>query len=364
MVAALARRADSTMNDPAKAECTYPPTVYGESVPWEIPVQLCLRDVLREGDCALDVGANIGGVAIAISRMVGASGSVHAFEANPRTLPRLNADLAANRVTNVTVVPKAAWSASGKRIAFYCDNSYYAAASSIHRREKLWQAVRVPTISLDDYCRANRLAPKAVKLDVEGAEFDVLQGARWILDRYSPAFVLEYHPAAQPERDTVELLRSRGYSTFDTNLYRQVDRNFYLRNFEKVPTANVLAVATGSAAHRRYSRLSLVEEHSAPCAGERTDWLALGQPGRFVVVADFEGPDETEAVLRVSDSNLRSLACFQTQVQYLKEHSCSHLVIEIDQPCQIRCELAAADSTSAAVALRNVSVMRVCFPPA
>ncbi|HJT30635.1 MAG TPA: FkbM family methyltransferase [Pirellulales bacterium] len=364
MAAALSRRADPTLSDQAKTEPEYPPTVYGERIPWEIPVQLCLRDVLREGDCALDVGANIGGVGIAMSRMVGASGSVHAFEANPRTLARLYADLAANHVTHVTVVPKAAWSTSGEHISFYCDTSYYAAGSSIYRREKTWQEVRVPTISLDDYCRVNRLAPKAVKLDVEGAEFDVLQGAQWILDRYSPAFVLEYHPAAERGKDTVELLRSRGYSTFDTNLYREVDRDFYLKNFEKVPTANVLAVATGSAAHTRYSRLSLVEEHSARCAGERTDWLALDQPGRFVVVADFEGPNETEAVLRVSDSDSHSLACFQTQVQYLKEHSCSHLVIDIDQPCQIRCELSAADSASATVALRNVRVMRVCFAPA
>lgn len=61
----------------------YPTNRYGESIPWEIPIQLCLKDFLRAGDRVLDIGANIGGLSIAMSRMVGPNGQVHAKHGRP-----------------------------------------------------------------------------------------------------------------------------------------------------------------------------------------------------------------------------------------------------------------------------------------
>lgn len=60
---------------------------FGKRIPWEIPVQLCIKDFLKEGDCAFDVGANIGALSISMSRIVGEKGSVHSFEPNPNLIP-------------------------------------------------------------------------------------------------------------------------------------------------------------------------------------------------------------------------------------------------------------------------------------
>lgn len=346
---------------PSVAATVYAANVYGNDIPWEIPVQLNLRDVLNRGDCALDVGANIGGVAIAMSRIVGFEGSVHAFEANPQTLPRLTADLAANRITNVTVVPKAAWSVSGDTIPFYCDNSFFAAASSVHRRDASWQEVRVPTITLDDYCRSNRLVPRAIKLDVEGAEFDVLQGSRWLLEHHPPSWVLEYYPATTADRDPLEFLRMRGYTVYDSNLYRTVDRDFYLTHFRKVPMANLLAIYPASPILARYREMTLLDVLRVDChAGTtRTDALSLCQPGRYIVSADFDGPPQAIAGLRVVSSDGRSLAFFEARVEHLQEHSCSCMVIEIDRPIEVHCELSCRESPDAR--LRSVKVTRIHF---
>lgn len=337
------------------------PNVYGDEIPWEIPVQLNLRDVLDIGDCALDVGANIGGLAIAMSRMVGLGGSVHAFEANPRTLPRLQADLLVNRAANVTVVPKAAWSKSGETIPFYCDHSHYAAASSVHRRSSSWHEVRVHTVSLDDYCQANALSPTAIKLDVEGAEYDVLLGARWLIERHAPSWVMEYQPADEAGRDPLEFLRSHGYTIYDSNLYRVVDRAFYLTNFTRVPLVNVLAISPGSAAIRRYRDISLrcVAHIDCPKGSLRTDALALPEAGRYIIAADFDGPPQTLAGLRVADSEGRSLAYFETDIAHLQEHSCSSLVVQADRAINVYCELSSPEP--AELSLRSVKVTQIGF---
>ncbi len=60
--------------------------VYGNRILTETPVQLCLGDFLKAGNCAFDVGANIGALSVAMSRMVGNSGQVHAFEPNFRIM--------------------------------------------------------------------------------------------------------------------------------------------------------------------------------------------------------------------------------------------------------------------------------------
>ena len=49
----------------------YDKNIYGPHILWEFPIQLCCRDFVRPGDTVLDVGANIGGLSVAMSRIVG-----------------------------------------------------------------------------------------------------------------------------------------------------------------------------------------------------------------------------------------------------------------------------------------------------
>jgi FkbM family methyltransferase len=72
------------------------------------------------------------------------------------------------------------------------------------------------TMRMDEVVRLLRLAPTFVKIDVEGAEWFVLQGMDWTLRTYHPRLMLELHPLWQPEPGTleriVELLESHGYT--------------------------------------------------------------------------------------------------------------------------------------------------------
>ena len=63
-------------------------------------------------------------------------------------------------------------------------------------------------LTLDRYCRQQRVAPDLIKMDIEGAEIDVLVGAREICLRHGPTLLIEYHERRlrRQGRDPAQLL--------------------------------------------------------------------------------------------------------------------------------------------------------------
>jgi len=57
----------------------------------------------------------------------------------------------------------------------------------------------IKSISIDELVMNNKLRPKFIKIDVEGAEFSVLQGMTNVLEKYSPSIMLEKHPTLIPK---------------------------------------------------------------------------------------------------------------------------------------------------------------------
>ncbi|WP_187147803.1 FkbM family methyltransferase [Heliomicrobium modesticaldum] len=82
---------------------------FGEHIPWEIAVQLGIKNFAKDGDCVLDIGANVGAISIAMSRLVGENGVVYAFEANPNLEATIKANLEINESHNVKLTNKAVW---------------------------------------------------------------------------------------------------------------------------------------------------------------------------------------------------------------------------------------------------------------
>lgn len=338
-------------------EPDYEVNLYGDSIPWEKPVQLCLRDFLKPGDCALDIGANVGGLAIAMSRFVGPTGSVHAFEANPEMVKRLVRDLEANSARNVTVVPKAVWRTSGETLTLHIDNSHYSSASSLMHAPPSSHDVEVQTISVDDYCCQAGCSPQAIKIDVEGAEFHVLSGARETLERCKPAIVLEYCPPASPEVDAIVFLQSLGYALLDVNLCQPVDREYYLSADEKPTMVNILAVHKDTApwpADGVYFRVEPVVRLDVARAATDFVWL---EPGRYVAALEFEAPCDLDAIVAVSDKNGQRLSYYQGPAGMLARDANSHLVFEINEPLQVQCLL--GTDRPAEAYLKNVQISRV-----
>ena len=143
----------------------------------------------------VDGGANMGGYSMLASRRVGASGTVFAFEPEPRNFEQLSRRMASWR--NVVVIPKAIAGYSGEA-RLHLDT--FHAGHSL-RELGTDKSVTVAVTTLDDFVRARGLPGlDVVKLDIEGAELDAIDGMRTPLSGVRrPVIVCEIHPPITPE---------------------------------------------------------------------------------------------------------------------------------------------------------------------
>ena len=175
----------------------------------ERAVQAALVEHLRPGMTFYDVGANIGFFSLLAARLVGKSGRVVAFEADPEIAARLRENAARNGFSWIAVEQQAV--CAEPRDVFF---QRADAAASPDRglghivKHEVAGAIRVAGVSLDDYTWTES-APNFVKCDVEGAEVEVFRGAERLLREKHPAILCEMH-----SDENMRLLRAQ-FATLD-----------------------------------------------------------------------------------------------------------------------------------------------------
>lgn len=161
-------------------------------------VEHFLRGFLQAGDVVLDVGANIGSLAMLAAACVGANGRVIAVEPIERNRRLLARSAQANGFDWVEVVAAAASDAAGEidlRTHPLTSNSARPAASGELLRDERGRTVRVPGVVLDHlFAGLQRL--DLVKIDIEGMEPLALRGFERGLERLRPVLLSEFHPWA------------------------------------------------------------------------------------------------------------------------------------------------------------------------
>jgi FkbM family methyltransferase len=164
---------------------------------------------LRPGQTLIDVGAHVGYYALLAAKLVGDQGRVFAFEPNPRNFDFLKQHVAVNALSNVRIEQSAVSDTNGTA-------SFDLGKGSGTGHLAMSGPVEVTTIRLDDYCAANRIAPNAIKCDVEGAELAVLRGAERTIVMHRPVLFLSTH-GASIHSACMSWLRERGYSLSPIN---------------------------------------------------------------------------------------------------------------------------------------------------
>lgn len=165
------------------------------------------------GGIACDVGANKGSFLFWLSRWSGA-GRVVAFEPQQDLAQYLSRICAALRLDNVTIEAKAVFSEAGQRDFFIPDGHKPGASlSSSAMKYASVRTVSVPVVKLDDYfSETDRVS--VLKVDVEGAELGVFEGAARILERNKPLLVFECearHLAGVHIEDVFKRIERLGY---------------------------------------------------------------------------------------------------------------------------------------------------------
>jgi FkbM family methyltransferase len=184
----------------------------------ELPVQLAVVDSLGPGGVFVDVGANVGFFSLLAARLVGPEGVVYAIEPVPANAERTRVNARRNGFANVTVIEAAAADGDGSttlRLAAHPGGAAIAAADVPPDHAG---SLEVTTVTIDSLIRSGRIRPPAlIKIDVEGAELEVLAGMATTLRDVRPVVLCEVDAGDEEtlagKRDRiVGVLEAAGYT--------------------------------------------------------------------------------------------------------------------------------------------------------
>jgi FkbM family methyltransferase len=143
-------------------------------VTWNRAEYEAFRAAAKPGGVALDVGANVGAYALLFGAWVRPGGRVYAFEPAPDAFGGLSRHVALNDLADVVTPVRAAAAGRSGTATLHVDG-----ISGANRLgEGGGSAVEVEAVTIDDFCARERIRPSLIKIDVEGAELEVLRGAR------------------------------------------------------------------------------------------------------------------------------------------------------------------------------------------
>ena len=136
-----------------------------------------LKSILSEGAVVVDAGANIGIYSQFLSRCVGPTGVIHAFEPSAENFKRLQS--ATHKVANVRLYQAAVGEFSG-RSELYLSDKLNVDHRTYTTGENSRRAVPIDIIALDDYFKP-RQRVDLIKMDIQGYELHALRGANRVL---------------------------------------------------------------------------------------------------------------------------------------------------------------------------------------
>ena len=223
----------------------------------EFPDMGFLLHFLRSDDLFVDVGANVGSYTILACSAVRAKGIV--FEPVPSTFYRLVENIRLNHLDEkVKCINKGLGSHEGN-IAFTSENdtTNHAVASG----EKCENAINVEVVTLDTALNGN--APQLIKIDVEGYETPVLEGAQKTLEKHElNAVIMELNGSGSrygyDEARILELMFSYGFKTYS---YNPLARKLINLDGKNLNEGNTLFIRDKSIVEERLRTSPMVSVH-------------------------------------------------------------------------------------------------------
>tara|TARA_R110002050_G_scaffold162939_1_gene292845 strand:- start:7157 stop:7885 length:729 start_codon:yes stop_codon:yes gene_type:complete len=175
-------------------------------------------DMVKPGDCVLDIGANIGIMTYFLSEKVEA-GEVYSFEPVPENLSALHKIIKKHRLDNVSVIEKALGAEKGTLemvMPKFGKARKQGLSHVIHDSIDTFNEgtkYTVDVVTLDTILEQATCQPKAIKLDVENFEFFVLKGGEKLITQNHPIIYTELWDNENRYK-CMDLLTQWGYKTY------------------------------------------------------------------------------------------------------------------------------------------------------
>ena len=180
--------------------------LYGE---WSEAEPELFRRFVRPGDVVVEAGANIGAHTLALAQQVGEAGTVYAFEPQRIAFQTLCANVALNSLTNIHCRQQALGAGPGEIVVPQLDltrRGNFGRVSLGHHKN----GETVPVVTIDSLelprCRL-------IKVDVEGMEQSVLEGASATIQKYRPVLYVE-NDRRQHSAALIRCIMSLGYRLY------------------------------------------------------------------------------------------------------------------------------------------------------
>lgn len=184
--------------------------IYGEFSELELSL---FEQICKPNTIMIEVGANIGTHTMALAKLVGENGRVYAFEPQRIVFQTLCANMALNSITNVEAFQVAVSNEEGSLII---PEFNYAQENNFGGIEldKFTQGRKVPKVKLDDFLELDRL--DFMKIDVEGMEQSVIEGAAMQIKKFKPILYVENDRMDKSEA-LLKTIKELGYDIYEHN---------------------------------------------------------------------------------------------------------------------------------------------------
>jgi FkbM family methyltransferase len=230
--------------------------MFGE---WEPDLTRFITGRLADDDVFVDVGANIGYYSLLAAACVGPNGTVVAIEASPAVAAGLRANLIANHAQKTVRVENKAASSTAGSLTTYAGPAHNVGMTTTVESHGLQAESSVEALPLTELLTtAEVAAARLIKIDVEGAEPDVVAGMRGLINTLpaTAEIVLELSPKWWTDKSLQPSDVLRPFIDAGFNIYRMP--NDYAAWRYLWPNDVADAVRVSRPLNRRVARLDLV----------------------------------------------------------------------------------------------------------
>lgn len=177
---------------------------------YEFDMRKKFEELINEGDIVYDLGAMVGFYTLVAAELVKGDGRVYAFEPSPRNVYYLKKNIEINNYENVIFMNYAISDENGD--AFFNTGRSISTGHLVKKGD-----LTVRTASLDSLCSKGKIhQPDFIKMDIEGAEYKALVGAKNILKQKHPRLLLSTH-SKELNNLCFEYLKKYNYDLYPIN---------------------------------------------------------------------------------------------------------------------------------------------------
>jgi FkbM family methyltransferase len=167
---------------------------------WDTNLIEFIVDLVKPGETILDVGAWEGPLSFLFSHQVTETGKVYSFEPMPLQFSTLEHLVKINRIQNIFPYQLAMSNTVGS-LVLHSDRPGSTMSTmqdprkftSARKASKFNVQINCECTTIDDFCTNKKVEPNGIKIDVEGAEQEVLKGAVKTIEKFRPWCILEFH---------------------------------------------------------------------------------------------------------------------------------------------------------------------------